>query len=522
MKKPLKKVLSPVNQVKGQEILYRKQLNRLARGMQKAVRNQLLAYMEEHEGEYVYDGLAADLDVIFRRLNAQFNGTMTMGFAKVTSEDMVRRLEKSNKKRFDDNFMRATGIDLGSIMAVEGLSDFLDISIQQNVLLIKSLPEEYFKQIEIIVNKGFTSGARYSTISKEISSLHGSANSKLMNRIKTIARDQISTINSQMTMKRSLSLGITKGIYRTSKDERVRKCHKELDGVEFVLTKGAWSKTCKKFIQPGITDINCRCSYSPVIDLDDIAPTSKVPAVDPAVEAGKEAEKERLKVEKTLRSQLKKEEAARKKAEEEMKRLLAEVEKAKPEPEKDLKEFKNLVGSSPEDIKKAIIEQGGDLPSSIRDYLFGPEVNMRLRIGGELDDRIKEQMEGLDEALNIKQIKEPIQLHRGLMFKSSDQVKEFLEKAKPGTIQSDKGFVSTTTGEIQEYFKRDEPIHLIILADENTKGVYLPHYENLKGKSTTVESEKEFLLPRDTKMQVVGPHKIIDGVPTVYMKVINE
>jgi SPP1 gp7 family putative phage head morphogenesis protein len=263
----MKKTLSPVNKIKGQELLYRKQMNRLARGMQKAVRNQVLTYLKEHEGEYVLDGPAADLGMIFRRLNMQFNGTMTMGFAQVTSEDMIRRLEASNKKRFDDNFMRATGVDLGSIVAVEGLNDFMTMNIQQNVLLIKSLPEEYFKQIEIIVNKGFSSGARYSTIFKEISALHGSANSKLMNRIKTIARDQISTINAQMTMKRSLSLGITKGIYRTSKDERVRECHKELDGVEFVLTKGAWSKTCQKFIQPGITDINCRCSYSPVIDL---------------------------------------------------------------------------------------------------------------------------------------------------------------------------------------------------------------------------------------------------------------
>ena len=124
---------------------------------------------------------------------------------------------------------------------------------------------EYLKQVETIVNNGLTSGARYRTIENEITALVGSANSKLAGRIKTIARNEVQTINSQMTLRRSENLGITEGIYRTSKDERVRACHKELDGVKFRLKQGAWSKTCQKYIQPGITDINCRCSYSPII-----------------------------------------------------------------------------------------------------------------------------------------------------------------------------------------------------------------------------------------------------------------
>ena len=88
------------------------------------------------------------------------------------------------------------------------------------------------------------------------------------NRIKTIARNEVQTINAQISLRRSESLGIKKGIYLTSGDERVRPCHKELDGVEYDLSKGAWSKKCQKYIQPGITDINCRCSFRPVIEVD--------------------------------------------------------------------------------------------------------------------------------------------------------------------------------------------------------------------------------------------------------------
>ena len=70
--------------------------------------------------------------------------------------------------------------------------------------------------------------------------------------------NEVQTINSQITLRRSQSLGITEGIFRTSEDEKVRTCHDELNGVKYLLKKGAWSKTCQKFIQPGITDINCR------------------------------------------------------------------------------------------------------------------------------------------------------------------------------------------------------------------------------------------------------------------------
>ena len=137
------------------------------------------------------------------------------------------------------------------------MEDLFTLSKNKNKILITSLPEEYLKQVETIVNNGVVSGARYRTIEKEIISKTG-ANSKLAGRIKTIAMNEVQTINSQITLRRSESLGIKKGIFRTSKDERVRACHKELDGIEFVIAKGAWSKTCQKFIQPGITDINCR------------------------------------------------------------------------------------------------------------------------------------------------------------------------------------------------------------------------------------------------------------------------
>jgi SPP1 gp7 family putative phage head morphogenesis protein len=266
MKKIKQKIAAPIKSQKGIEVKYRRQMNKLGALLIAAVKKEVLEYIKANESSYVADGVGDQLEVIFNRLNAKFTGTAIASFSKTTSQQMVNKVGQSNKAKFDRSIARATGVDLGSVITSEGLEDFVALSVNKNASLIKSLPEEYLKQVETIVNNGVASGARYSTIQKEITAKTG-ANSKLVNRIKTIARNEVQTINSQITLRRSESLGIKKGIYRTSNDERVRQCHKELDGVEYELKKGAWSKTCGKFIQPGITDINCRCSYSPIIEV---------------------------------------------------------------------------------------------------------------------------------------------------------------------------------------------------------------------------------------------------------------
>lgn len=317
-KKSKTKIAAPVKSQKGIEIRYRKQMNKLGKALIIAIREQVLEYLKVNQSSYVVDslstvageklkfisnkfsfddgykfwdeyfeytdgflrdsrkkieqfyfkdGIGDQLGVIFKRLNGLFTGSATASFAQVSASQMVEKVGTANKNKFDRTVARATGVDLGSIITSEGLEDFRALSVNKNVSLIKSLPEEYLKQVETIVNNGVVSGARFQTIAKEITAKTG-ANSKLANRIKTIARNEVQTINSQITLRRSESLGIKKGIFRTSRDERVRKCHDELDGDEFIIAKGAWSKSCQKFIQPGITDINCRCSYSPIIEVN--------------------------------------------------------------------------------------------------------------------------------------------------------------------------------------------------------------------------------------------------------------
>lgn len=266
-KKQKQVTAQPVKSLKGLELQYQRELMSIGRALAKAVKNEVLPMLKAEQDTYVTDGLATNLAAVFNRLNREFTGTATLSFARQTANKFVSKTEKQNKKRFDKSVKAATGVDLGSILSVENLEEFTEMNIANNVSLIKSLPEEYLKSVETIVTKGVTSGARFSTIEKQITARLGSANSKLSGRIKTIARDQISTINSQISLRRSQALGIEKGIWRTAEDERVRKAHEELNGKEYVLAKGLYSSSAQKHIQPG-EEINCRCSFSPVINID--------------------------------------------------------------------------------------------------------------------------------------------------------------------------------------------------------------------------------------------------------------
>lgn len=302
------KILPPVKSLKPLEKKYQRELRKLGVAMAKSVRTDLLSYLKAQQEQYVIDGpikamdsvvlqaltdlsgdydylipkllkdsqdalansrladsIGTELNGILRRLKYQYTGLAVESFAQNTATMVVSKTETANKKRFDRVFAFTEGVNISEIVAQEGLADFIELSVSKNVNLITSLSEEYFKQIETIANNGVINGTRYSEIEKQITAKVGSANSKLAGRIKTIARNEVSTMNSQLTLRRSENIGIKKGVYMTAEDDMVRECHEELDGQEYVLSKGAWSKKCGKFIQPGITDINCRCTYRPVI-----------------------------------------------------------------------------------------------------------------------------------------------------------------------------------------------------------------------------------------------------------------
>ena len=112
----------------------------------------------------------------------------------------------------------------------------------------------------MIIQNGVSGNKTYKSIANEIKGISGisSVYGKLDNRVKLIARQEVSVINSNLNNARASSAGITQATWQTSGDERVRDSHADRDGKVFDLKEGLYSSLDGKYLQCS-EDFNCRC-----------------------------------------------------------------------------------------------------------------------------------------------------------------------------------------------------------------------------------------------------------------------
>lgn len=79
-----------------------------------------------------------------------------------------------------------------------------------------------------------------------------------------LARDQVLTLNAQVTKSRFTAAGVTQYIWTTSGDERVRESHAELDGQTFSFDAPPVISPDGRTGNPG-DDYQCRCTAYPVL-----------------------------------------------------------------------------------------------------------------------------------------------------------------------------------------------------------------------------------------------------------------
>jgi SPP1 gp7 family putative phage head morphogenesis protein len=245
-----------IQEPKSAELAYLKQLKKLTKQLKDDVRQNILpllkgATIDSLTNDSVFDVLAA-----LKALSLRYDNLLT--FSETTSSQIVNQINNSNKARFYKNVQNSTGIDLEQVVAEEGLSDIIALQKNKNESLIKSIPQEFIKNIEVVVQNGISEGLRPEEIARQIKGIKGikSVFGKLDNRVKLIAKNETLSINAALAKKRAENVGITEAIWRTSKDERVRDCHQARDGKKYELSKGLFSSCDGKTIYPG-QEVNC-------------------------------------------------------------------------------------------------------------------------------------------------------------------------------------------------------------------------------------------------------------------------
>ena len=164
----------------------------------------------------------------------------------------ARRTSDFQREQLGKQVQAAFGVPLSVIE--RPVRERLGSFAEENVALIRTVPERYFDRIQKRIEEAFEAGERPQDVAEDIQEIGNISERDALR----IANDQIGKLNGQLNEARQEQLGVEKYIWRTVNDNRVRDEHSEREGEEF-----AWDDPPEDG-HPG-EPINCRCYAEPVL-----------------------------------------------------------------------------------------------------------------------------------------------------------------------------------------------------------------------------------------------------------------
>jgi SPP1 gp7 family putative phage head morphogenesis protein len=208
--------------------------------------------------------IADSITKLFKFVDDKMKARFTDAYLQKQIKSMIVGNNKHTKKQVMKmvNTQTDEDLDLEPLMGDHKLKPYFQNVVDMNVSLIKSIPkykEDSFKNQLIAL---ITKDARVEEIQKVIEKKFNLTKS----RAALIAQDQVGKLNGVLEKYRQEQLGVTRYIWRTSGDSRVREDHRRLEGKTF-----SWNK-------PPVIDrttgergnpkegIRCRCWAEPVLE----------------------------------------------------------------------------------------------------------------------------------------------------------------------------------------------------------------------------------------------------------------
>lgn len=248
---------------------YLRLVNEVVKKYMPAIRKAAAAERENNRRKDDAGDLMQAIQKSFQSMGEELERkTSSFGLRKKL-EDLANLTRKLSIQEWKRTVHETLGLD---IMDDYYLGEFYRQALQewidQNVSLIKSIPQEALSEMHSIVSQGFKTGATLTSIEKEIRNTYHVKRSSA----KLLARDQIAKLNGQLTKQQQTDAGVNEYIWSTSGDSRVRETHKKLDGKKFrwddppvVTPPGKPVRRC----HPG-EDYQCRCVALPVFDISTV------------------------------------------------------------------------------------------------------------------------------------------------------------------------------------------------------------------------------------------------------------
>lgn len=152
----------------------------------------------------------------------------------------------------------AAGFTVGMQMS-RTVNNTLQAIVAENVSLIRSIGDDYFRDVERAVLASVQRGRDVAGLADELEKVAKISRDKAV----LIARDQNQKATSEISRTRMADAGIAFGTWKASNRARhPRKSHQEADGKVFPLSEGLMIDG--KLTFPGM-EINCGCRTAPVL-----------------------------------------------------------------------------------------------------------------------------------------------------------------------------------------------------------------------------------------------------------------
>jgi uncharacterized protein with gpF-like domain len=247
----------------GLEAAYRRAMTRLVDEMDNSVRYWVAACYRKNEPEVA---LAMD------ELPAQALLRAVRNLAKrwqkrfeAAAPKLAEWFAESSQTRSDavlSKILRDGGFSVRWKMT-KAMRDAMQATIGEQVGLIKSIPSQYFTQVEGMVMRSVASGRDLAPLARDLQKQYGVTK----RRAAFIAQSQNNIATATLTRVRQLESGITKAIWVHSgggKTPRPSHVKAGRDRVVYDVAKGWYDPHEKKYIWPGVLP-RCRCVPRPVI-----------------------------------------------------------------------------------------------------------------------------------------------------------------------------------------------------------------------------------------------------------------
>jgi len=298
------KPAKPVEPSSEVERYYHAQLRSLVRAMAKEINAEVMPAIKAERDDYTDtpDRPALTIDALYtqddwarkiidaiNRVKARyFTPAFEAAYQRI-ARTFVGRTDEATTRQLVKNVNTAIGVDIKPLLSERDMDDYIQASIAENVSLIKSIPEQFFKRIESTIYSGLKDGVYPTEVAKQLQEDYGVS----YRRARFISRDQQSKITSQIVEKRQQQAGITHYRSIDSDDERVTgrpggkypnakiSCwgiaRKDVGYGKGVYTwKEGASWGGQTGLHAGRHHPGCRCTASPVFEFE--LPSNKRPA----------------------------------------------------------------------------------------------------------------------------------------------------------------------------------------------------------------------------------------------------